>query len=283
MLYRFSFNHWLHLFLKPQLLILLITSLALEGTVFAQDQEPSNFKPNLINLEGSLGDPFRFQATLRNTAGQSEIFELKAELPEGWRANFTTMGSRITSVQIDPGAEKDITMEVFPSPSAQPGDYEIPLRASSPNTSYEITFQAVVTGAFDLDVTTPDDRLSSEVVSGSSKTFTLTLKNTGTLPLSDLEIESRLPSKWEAQLEPVKIEQLAPDKSADIQVHLKVPDKTIAGDYMAKFTVKNPNQQEELDYRLTVKTSLLSGWLGVLVILAALGLVYFLMRKYGRR
>jgi uncharacterized membrane protein len=34
---------------------------------------------------------------------------------------------------------------------------------------------------------------------------------------------------------------------------------------------------------MTVTTSWLAGWLGVMVILVAVGIVYYLIRKYGRR
>src|SRR5690606_5612953 len=101
--------------------------------------------------------------------------------------------------------------------------------------------------------------------------------------LNDLKISSQLPTKWEATFEPSAIEQLEAGKSADITATLKVPEKTIAGDYAANFTTKSPNDQKEISFRILVKTSVLSGWIGILLILAAIGLVYFLIRKYGRR
>ena len=283
MLNRFSFHSWLRSIGKLHVSFLFILGSVSMSTTFAQQTHSEHFKPNLINLEGAVSDPFRFQATLKNVSDQVETFDLKADLPAGWRANFTAMGSRVTSLQIEPGAEQQITMEVFPSPSTKPGNYEIPLHASSPNTSNKIDFQASITGSHNVELTTPEGKVSNDLVSGSSKTFNLRVENTGSLPLSDLEIDSRLPSKWEAELEPVKIDQLEPGKSADVQVKLQAPEKTIAGDYMAKFTLKNANTQDELDYRLTVKTSILSGWIGFLVILLAIGLIYGLIRKYGRR
>ncbi|MGO1521008.1 MAG: COG1470 family protein [Sphingobacterium sp.] len=283
MLYRLLFNHWLHSFLKLNLCILFLLNTLFVGVLQAQNADQSAFSARLINLEGSLNDPFRFQATLTNTAAKAEIFQIATDLPEGWRANFTTMGSRVTSVQVEAGAEQEITMEVFPSPSAKPGNYKVPLRVNSPSAHHELVFQVAITGTFDLQLTTPNGRVSNELVSGSSKSFVLTVKNTGSLPLADLEIGSRLPSKWEATFDPIKIDQIPPGQSSDVQVHTKVPEKTIAGDYMAKFTVKNANKETDLDYRLTVKTSILSGWIGILVIALALALVYYLIRKYGRR
>src|SRR5690606_27172493 len=154
MLYRFLFNHWLRSFLKLNLFILFLLNPLFVGVLQAQNADQSAFAARLINLEGTLIDPFRFQATLKNTSSKAEIFETTADLPKGRRANFTTMGSRVTSVQVEAGAEQEITMEVFPSPSGTPGNYEIPLRVKSPSAQHELVFQAAITGAFDLELTT---------------------------------------------------------------------------------------------------------------------------------
>jgi uncharacterized membrane protein len=79
------------------------------------------------------------------------------------------------------------------------------------------------------------------------------------------------------------VERLDPGKTVEIKATLNVPDKTIAGDYITTFTVKNNYANADTTFRMAVKTSLLSGWLGILVILLALGIVYYLIRKYGRR
>lgn len=264
------------------LIALLLGSLGI-GQIHAQSKEESPFKARLINLEGSVSDPFRFQTTLKNTSAESKIYELQAELPEGWRASFSVMGSRVTAVKVEPSLEQEISFEVFPSASAEPGKYDITLKAVAPSETHALKLQADITGSYDLELTTPDGRVSNEVISGSTKQFTLTIKNSGTLPLKELELSAQLPSKWEASFDPKEIEQVEPGSSKEIQVNLDVPEKMIAGDYIAKFTVKNADKEAEVSYRLTVKTSILSGWLGILVIVLALGLVYYLIRKYGRR
>ena len=92
-----------------------------------------------------------------------------------------------------------------------------------------------------------------------------------------------MPAGWEATYEPAAIKQLAPGQTADITATLKVPDKTLAGDYSGTFTATSGSTSAQIAYRLTVKTSLLSGWIGILLIFLAIGIVYYLIRKYGRR
>ena len=69
----------------------------------------------------------------------------------------------------------------------------------------------------------------------------------------------------------------------DVVVKLTVPEKTIAGDYVTTVTARNNTSNAQLAFRMTVRTSILSGWIGILIILAAITLVFFLIRKYGRR
>ena len=125
--------------------------------------------------------------------------------------------------------------------------------------------------------------LSEEVTEGSRKPIYLSLKNEGSLPLDNLELAAQTPTNWNVSFEPAKIERLDPRSSINLVANLNVPDKTIAGDYLTKFTVKNNNATAESTHRLTVTTSWLAGWLGITVILLAVGMVYVLIRKYGRR
>lgn len=103
------------------------------------------------------------------------------------------------------------------------------------------------------------------------------------MTLENIELTTQLPSKWESSFEIDKIDKVDPGKTKDIKVNIKVPDKTIAGDYMVNVSAKNSNLESSLAYRMEVKTSLLTGWLGMLLIILAIGFIYILIRKYGRR
>ncbi len=249
----------------------------------AQGTQSSSFKAQLMNIEAASNEVFRYQATLQNGSSVAKTYELNAELPQGWLITYRVNGSQVRSVQLDGGSTQSVQVEINASHTAEPKKYTIPAKAESPSDTLTLTLEAVVKGSYALQFTTPTGRLSQEVVSGSSETIQLVVKNTGSLPLNDVTISSQLPSKWEATFEPSTIEQLEAGKSVDVTATLKVPEKTIAGDYVASFTAKNANSQQEASFRILVKTSVLSGWIGILLILAAIGLVYYLIRKYGRR
>jgi uncharacterized membrane protein len=52
---------------------------------------------------------------------------------------------------------------------------------------------------------------------------------------------------------------------------------------MLNMECKTPEVSSKISFRISVETPLLWGWVGVLIILAALGSVWYLFRKYGRR
>lgn len=243
----------------------------------------SSFTTKLMNIEAAANETFRYNTSLHNGAAASRIYELKADLPIGWLISYRVDGSQVTSLNLDGGKTQDISIEINATAAAKPDKYKIPVKAVSSADTLLLDLEAVVKGSYGAELTTPTGRLSDEITSGSRKEVHLVVKNSGTLPLNDLELSAQAPSKWEATFEPSKIKQLEPGKTLDVTATLNVPDKTIAGDYAATFTVKNANANAQAAFRMIVKTSLLSGWIGILVILLSIALVYYLIRKYGRR
>lgn len=276
------------LLLPKQLVISFLIFFIAAASAHARQVKPAAgtkpaFTARLMNIEAAANEVFRYNAVLQNGPGSSKIYELKAELPAGWMVTYRVEGSQVTSLNLEPGKVQDISIEINATAGADPGKYKIPARAISSADTLVLNLEAVVKGSYGLALSTPTGRLSDEVTSGSQKEIKLVVKNSGTLPLNDLELSSQLPSNWEASFEPSKIGQLEAGKTTEVSATVRVPDKTIAGDYAATFKVSNASSTAQAEFRMMVKTSLLSGWIGVLVILAAIGVVYYLIRKYGRR
>jgi len=257
------------------------------ATANARQQKPpkgiSELSAKLVNIESATNEPFRFSLTLRNGASSRQLYEFKADLPAGWQMTSRVDGSPVTSLSVEAEQSREISLEFTAPGNATVRKYIIPFKAVSTAQTLSVELEAVVKGSYAAVLGTPSGRLSEELTSGSHKDIELEVRNTGTLPVKDLEITSQLPSGWEASFEPTKVEKLEGGKTARVKVLLKVPDKTIAGDYAATFNLSGGNVSSQAAFRIFVKTSLLSGWIGILVILIAVGCVYALIRKYGRR
>ena len=52
---------------------------------------------------------------------------------------------------------------------------------------------------------------------------------------------------------------------------------------MATMTAKTPEVNTDAQFRIAVNTPMIWGWVGVLIIIVAIGAVCYLFRKYGRR
>jgi uncharacterized membrane protein len=257
------------------------------GHVAAQlpkkSHERSSLKSNLINIEAAASDAFRYNATLYNGTTETKIYQLQAQIPSGWWVAFSTAGSQVTSVQVEAGKSQDISIELHARPDSKPSKYNIPVSGIAAGDTLKLGLEAVLKGSYGIELTTPSGRLSDDVTEGSSKEVLMVVRNKATLTLENVEMSAQNPANWEVAFEPSRIERLEPGQSADIKVTIKVPDKTISGDYLTTVSAKNTNANADASFRMTVKTSLLSGWIGILVILLAVSIVYYLIRKYGRR
>ncbi|WP_312134747.1 NEW3 domain-containing protein [Sphingobacterium sp.] len=238
---------------------------------------------NLINLEASAAEVFRYQLELRQGYQNPTTYELSAVLPDGWQANFTAQGSAVRAIQVNNKDPYPISVEIYPSHSVKAGTYPIRIIARAGADTLSVELQAVIKGNYKVSLSTPDSRLNETVVAGGTKTLKLLLKNEGSLDLKDIDLSSKVPSNWEAQIKPAKVEALVSGSTQEVTVSLKTPERTIVGDYMVTVEAKNTHVNDQKDIRITVKASLLSGWLGILAILIAVSLVYLLIKKYGRR
>lgn len=253
------------------------------SVVHGQQNPEPDFKARLINLESTTKDPFRYDLTLKNTGQKTVVYSLSAQLPIGWSSSFKVGGSPVTALQVEPNQTQSISFEVTTPNVAEAKTYKIPVSAISSDDTLKVDLDAVLKGSYGVELTTPTGKLSDEVTEGSNKTIELVIKNTGTLPLNGLTLTSQAPSKWEVNFDLSTIEELKAGESKNIKAQVNVPNKTIAGDYMATFNVRNDQANAKAEFRITVETSILTGWLGIVIILLAVGLIYYLIRKYGRR
>jgi uncharacterized membrane protein len=272
------------LFLSVALATLLVAakpnqSLAQQGS----NKNKSDFTAKLMNLEAATNEVFRYSTSLTNGAGQSKIYELKANVPLGWSVTFRVDGNQVTSVNVAPGKTQEVGIEITPTTTADPKKYLIPIQSISQTDTLKLQLEAVIKGSYGLVLSTPSGRLSEEVTAGNQQQIQLFVKNSGTLPLTGVSLSSQLPTGWELNFDQSQIQELAPGKELTLQATLKVPEKTIAGDYAATLTANSSHSNAQAAFRFIVKTSLLSGWIGMVVILLAITLIVVLIRKYGRR
>lgn len=258
-------------------------TLQLNINVSEQGTNKSEFTCEQINMQGNSKSTFTYNAVLKNQTSEEQLYALMADAPRGWIVNFKPDYKQATSVNVAANATKNVTIEVTPPTTVAAGTYKIPLRASTSSTSAELTIEAVVTGTYTIELTTPKGLLSTSLTAGENKKIELDVKNTGSAELKDVKLSATSPVDWSVTFEPTQIERLNAGESMRVIATVKASSKAIVGDYMTRMEAKNPEATATAEFRISVKASLLAGWLGFLIIIAALGGIYFLFRKYGRR
>ena len=210
-------------------------------------------------------------------------YALMADAPRGWNVVFRVQGKQATSAQVEANATENITIDITPSASVQAGSYKIPVRATTSSTSADMELEVVVTGSYDIELTTPRGLMSSDITAGSTKRIDLVIRNTGSAELKDIQLTANKPVDWEVTFDPAKIDKMTAGSTTNVTATVKAASKALPGDYIAKITAKTPEVNTTAEFRLSVHTPMIYGWLGILIIVVVLGGVYYLFRKYGRR
>jgi uncharacterized membrane protein len=243
----------------------------------------TEFTTNQANMVGNTNSTFTYQAMLRNSTGEKQLYALMADAPPGWKVDFKYNSRQVTSVEVNENSNASMTVEIDPPDMIEAGTYKIPVRASTNSTSAELVLEAVIAGSFGMELTTPTGLLSTEITANDQKRIELVLKNTGSAPLRGIQLSASAPINWEVVFDPKKIEVVEPGKTAQAFAIVKAAKKAIPGDYVTSIDAKTPQVTSRAQFRISVRTSLIWGWVGILIISGALGSVYYLFRQYGRR
>jgi uncharacterized membrane protein len=258
-------------------------TLPLKVNVSEKGSYKSELEVDQPNMQGHSDSTFTYSLRLNNRTASKQTYALTAEAPTGWDSKFTVDGKDVTSVDIEAGASKTISFSLTPSEKAKADTYKVAVHAASGSSNADAEVEAVITGTYAMTLTTSDDRLSADVTAGHERKLELIVKNTGSADLTDINLTSTPPANWEVSFEPKTINSLKAGESKPVTATIKASGKALAGDYVVGLTADGSEKSADVAIRMTVKSSVLWGWIGVLIIVVVIGGVYGLFRKYGRR
>lgn len=258
-------------------------ALVLELIVSQQGTYKTELSIDQPSMQGHSGSTFTYRAKLRNRTGEKQLYSLENGAPRGWEVTYKVKGNQVASVSVDENATTDVMINVKPISTVDAGTYKIPVRVLSNSTSANIELEAVIAGSYGLDLTTPTGLLSTKITAGETTNLDLLIRNTGSAELKNIKFSASKPSGWDVTFDPKSIDSLKAGKVAHAKAILTASKKAIAGDYITKIDAKATETTAKASIRVAVRTSMLWGWLGILIIVVALGAVAYLFRKYGRR
>jgi uncharacterized membrane protein len=260
-----------------------VYSLPLVVNVSEQGTFKTEFTTAQANMQGNVNSTFTFNTNLKNRTADKQQYAFLSNAPRGWTVTFKSNYQPVTSVELDANATQAITVEIKAPERTEAGKYKIPIRASTNASFTDMELEVAITGSYSMELSTPTGLLSTNITAGESKQLELVIVNTGSSELTDLKPEYTAPMNWSVTFDPKKVDKLLPGKSAQVFATIKADKKAIPGDYVTNIETKTPEVSSKVSFRISVETPMLWGWVGVMIILVALGSVYHLFRKYGRR
>lgn len=243
----------------------------------------SNFEIEQENMEGYAGSDFTFSATLRNHTAEEQTYALAASPASGWEVRFQSNSNYVSSVTLEPNASQTISVQVTAPEGVAADDYQIPITAYNNATKAEAQIEVSIIGSYNLSLKTSDERLNTSIQAGGNSTIELIVENTGTAALENISVSSVTPTNWQVQFEPKTIASLEPGKTATVQAIITSSEDALPGDYAMSISARTDQKSADASIRVTVKSSVLWGWIGVAIIVAVLLGIYSLFRRYGRR
>ncbi|HHX74452.1 MAG TPA: hypothetical protein GX699_06075, partial [Firmicutes bacterium] len=178
---------------------------------------------------------------------------------------------------------KNLDVTITPASNVEAGEYKVPVVAASASGTVTEELTVIISGTYRMNFTGQGGILSTDVVAGSEKKITLEVSNTGSAPLTNINLSATTPKDWSVTFEEKTIDLLEPGETKQVVATLAASSNAIAGDYAVTMRASAKELSRTAEFRVTVKTSTLWGIIAVLIIIAVCGGVYWVFRKYGRR
>jgi uncharacterized membrane protein len=238
------------------------------------------------SLRGSSSQPFTFNLNISNQKDQDLTYSATGQGPDGWTVDTKLTGSaQAASATVKAGGTSGVTVTVTPADNAPADTYPIQVVTTVGGEAFTTDLSVEITGSYTLTLSTPDQVLSAHGASGNVTDQTFTITNTGTAPITNVTMSASPPSNWKVEFDPTTTDAIQPDQAVTVTAHITPSGDAIAGDYEIKFTAKAKEAAsgDDTTIRFTVEASILGAIVGAALIVAAIGGLYWVFRRYGRR
>lgn len=257
--------------------------LALELTVSGLESGESNFYVEYPDQEGVSGTSFSYSTTIANNTLTTQNYNFSSNAPEGWQVSFVSNSTQVSSLEVESGQSSAVTITVTPPDMVDAGAYQIGCAATSAKEQLSTDLNVTILGAYDMELSTVDGRLSFDAYAKKASDVTLKVTNSGNIDLENISLSSSAPSGWEVSFDSSTIDSLEAGASAEITAHITPGDSALTGDYVTIISASCANRSDTAEFRVTVKTQTGWGIFAIVIILAVVAGLYYVMKKYGRR
>ena len=236
-------------------------------------------------LSGTSDQTFKFGIDLKNETDNPLTTALAAQAPPGWLVRIKPQfeDTQISSIALKKDSSETLSVEIQPPQLGAPGDYPIVVKARSGGFSAEADLKVTLSGTRELNMGTATGRLNAAVTAGGQSQVDFLIGNSGTAPLNNLSFITSKPDQWEVNFKPDKVDSLNPGEVREVKMEITAPDRAVAGDYMLAVTTNSPESSKSIDFRVTVSTPTIWGWIGAFIVAAVVLALAAVFIRLGRR
>jgi uncharacterized membrane protein len=237
-------------------------------------------------LSTGSGQTLKFTVDLKNETNKPLTTSLAAKAPPGWTVRFKPQfgDQQIASIQLKENGSETLSVEIDTPSQAEAKEFPVTVTARAGAFEANTTVKVTLKGTQDLKMASLAGTLNASVTAGKKAPVDFVVGNAGTAPIRNLSFITKKPAdKWTVDFKPDRIDALNPGEVREIKMEILAPDRTIAGDYMLSVTASSPESNKSVDFRVTVSTPTIWGWIGfaiVGVVILGLAIVFF---RLGRR
>ena len=242
---------------------------------------------NTPELTGASDKEFKFDLQLQNDTAQDVTVSANATGPAGWSVETTLTGATdAASTVVETGASQSISVTVTPAENTPADTYPIHVTATAGDQVVESDLAIIITGSYDMTLTTPGEVLSTRGSAGSATTQEFEIANTGTAPITNVVLTGTPPTGWTVTVAPeAGLPSIEPQTTGKITATITPSSDAVAGDYVVSFQAVSAENTtgETAQIRFTVETSPVWALVGIALIALILGGLFYVFRTYGRR
>lgn len=260
-------------------------SLVLEINVSDQSVNQSTLVSQFPELQGSTSTAFSFAMSLTNNGSADAAYSLTAQAPEGWTAAFTdsSSGQQIASLNVSKRNTSAMNVKITPPTDAGAGKYTVKVSAQSAKETLSADLVVNITGSYSMTLTTPTQTFNADATIGQESPVTFILTNTGSSDITNVSLTASAPTGWVVRFDPKSLDTIAAGQSAQVNAYVTPANDAITGDYMVNISASSQGANAKNDFRITVKTSSVWGYVALIIIIALVLVLLLVFRKFGRR
>ena len=266
------------------------------GITLAQDEEEGVLEQVILaplypTIESIAGGEFEFKVTFSYFGMDPKVFDLRTTAPPDWEVYMTPRyekEKKVSSINLKPSLTAGEELRVVATapfwPLPEPGEYKITVEAISGTLRNSTELIARVTAKYFLETIPVNQRYDTKAKAGEDNIFSIKVRNLGTDAIDNINFSPNNPEGWSIKFTPDKIDVLEAIDEQTVEINIKPPPKTVAGDYMISLRASGKQiTADKMDIRVTVETPTIWGWVGVAIILiVVIGLIVIFMR-FSRR